>query len=56
MQYKILTSSDIKELEELVNYYVERGYLPEGGVSVEHGYKCNSFKYMQVVILKDIKI
>lgn len=44
MEYKVVADIYISELNEAVNLFIRKGYIPQGGVSYGNGY------YIQVMI------
>jgi len=51
MQYRIVTGSTTIELEKNVKTYIEMGFIPQGGISVENFIMSGSGKrYLQAMI------
>ena len=60
MEYKVLESSNVSELERLVNEELQNGFEPAGGVAVTHyvlensrkGYEEEYWLYSQALVKK----
>ena len=57
MEYKILTESTARELQEQVNYWLNRGFVPHGNMSMtpeKNGFMSyESAEYCQPMIKHD---
>lgn len=52
MDYKIIRASEHDNLETSVKFWIDRGWKPQGGVSLGETYSHNIF-YIQAMIKED---
>ena len=56
MEYQVLSSHLLSDLEEEINEYISKGFYPVGGVSIAYtGYEKGDMVYSQAVI-KQVKM
>lgn len=53
MEYRVVEHHKLSELVLVVNGLIEKGWVPQGGVSFSHRHTDSSGKYVQAMVIFD---